>query len=87
MKQREVVRLVQARRLASTGEARAIRLAAELSLREVADTVGVSVTCLWRWENARRAPQGQPAVFYAELLEQLRAELTEHRVEVDHVSA
>jgi len=80
MKQREVVRLVQARRLSSTGEARAIRAAAGLSLREVAGAVGVSVTCLWRWENGQRAPQGAAAVAYAELLEDLRAEAEVARV-------
>jgi transcriptional regulator with XRE-family HTH domain len=67
----EVVRVARARRLAASGEARARRLAAALSLQEVADAVGCSAVAVWRWEKGTRAPRGPAAARYADLLDAL----------------
>ena len=64
-------KLTQARRYAESGAARSIRLAAGLSLREVATAAGVSVSTVWRWENGERRPRGDAAVRYAGVLEVL----------------
>ncbi|MCU1591669.1 MAG: hypothetical protein JWP11_2925 [Frankiales bacterium] len=71
MTSHEIVLLVRVRRLAKSGEAQALRLAAGLSLREVADAVGISHSNLWRWEAGKRAPRGPAAVAWARLLDEL----------------
>lgn len=73
MTSHELVLLTRARRLARSGEAQALRLAAGLSLREVADAVGISHSNLWRWEAGQRAPRGAAAIAWAQLLDQLAA--------------
>lgn len=65
--------LALARQFTSTGEARAIRLRARLSLTEVASTCGVDQSTVHRWENGRRVPRGAPAARYAGLLVALAA--------------
>lgn len=67
----ELVRLSNARALTRTGVARSIRLAAGLSLSEVAEPIGVAPVTVWRWERGERQPQGAAAVRYGELLEAL----------------
>jgi len=67
----DLLRLVDVREAAQTGEARRLRLAAGLSLGEVASEVGVGVPTVWRWENGQRRPRGTAAVRYAKLLEAL----------------
>lgn len=71
MNAKQTLKLAQARRLATSGEGKTAREAAGLSLREVADVIGVSVSGLFRWENGDRRPRGEPAVAWAEFLEQL----------------
>ncbi len=71
MTNEELVSLTKVRRLASTGEAKALRLGAELSLREVAAAVGISHSNLWRWEAGQRSPRGQAALAWGLLLAQL----------------
>lgn len=44
---------------------------AGLSLREVADAVGISPSTLWRWEERERAPRGAAAVAWVRLLDEL----------------
>lgn len=66
-----VLQLALARRYALTGAGGRVRRAAHLSLQEVADATGCSVTTLWRWERGERAPRGRPAVAWAALLRQL----------------
>jgi DNA-binding transcriptional regulator YiaG len=68
-----VLKLARARRLSTTGEARQVRLAQGLSLRDVAEAVGVGVTTLWRWEQARNSPHGEAALRWVDLLDQLSA--------------
>ncbi len=67
-----VERLVEARSLLASGEARRIRLAAGLSLEQMAIQVGVSVSAIYRWERGDRVPRGRAAIEYATLLLRLR---------------
>ena len=69
----EALRLVEARRLAASGEGKSIREAAGLSIHETADVLGLSVSALFRWENGERVPRGDRAVAWADFLEQLGA--------------
>jgi transcriptional regulator with XRE-family HTH domain len=71
MTNEELVSLTRVRRLASTGEAQALRLGAGLSLREVAAAVGISHSNLWRWEAGQRTPRGRAALAWAVLLAEL----------------
>lgn len=71
MTARELLLLARVRRLAKVGEAKLLREQAGLSLHEIASAVDVSVTCIWRWENGRRSPQGDAALRYGALLDQL----------------
>lgn len=59
------------RRLAASGAARGIRQAACLSLTDVARAVGVTPSAISRWERGVRAPHGEAALRYAELLRKL----------------
>ena len=68
---KQTLKLVRARRLAATGEGKTIREAAGLSLREVAATVDLSASALFRWENGERVPRGERAVAWAEFLDRL----------------
>lgn len=63
--------LVLVRTLTSTGEARSRRTNAGLSLGEVAEAIGVSPSTVLRWERGERAPRGEAAVRYGQLLKQL----------------
>jgi transcriptional regulator with XRE-family HTH domain len=64
-------RVTRARSFAESGAARSIRLAADLSLREVASAAGVSVSTVWRWEHGERRPRGDAAVRYGAVLDEL----------------
>ena len=55
-----------------TGEARSLRKERRLSLAEVADPVGVSISALARWERGNRKPQGAAALRYARILRSLQ---------------
>lgn len=66
-----VVDLTRTRDLARSGSARAIRLAAGLSLNEVGTAVGVAESTVFRWERGERAPHGEPALRYGALLDAL----------------
>ncbi|MHB1988906.1 MAG: helix-turn-helix domain-containing protein [Acidimicrobiales bacterium] len=63
--------LAVARRLASDGTARRLRLAAGLSLYDVARDLGVRAGTVSRWETAKRVPRGEAAVRYSVLLGEL----------------
>jgi DNA-binding XRE family transcriptional regulator len=69
----QIEALVRIRRLTATGTARAIRVSAGLSLAELAKEVGVAPGTVLRWERAERAPHGEKAVAYAEVLDRLSA--------------
>jgi transcriptional regulator with XRE-family HTH domain len=63
-----MTQLVWARALARSGRARELRLAADLSLREVGAAVGVSAVSVLRWERGERRPHGAPGARYGQLL-------------------
>lgn len=65
------LQLAQMRRAASSGEARALRLQAQLSLNDIAGACGVHPSTVFRWESGDRVPRGEPAVRYANFLEAL----------------
>lgn len=52
-------------------ECRRIREVAGVSLREMAEELGVSVTAVWHWENGQDGPSVENASRYRALLEQL----------------
>jgi len=64
-------RLARVRRLCDSGAARAIRVAARVSLREVGRDVGVARQTVLKWERAERKPTGEAAIRYLRLLEEL----------------
>lgn len=64
----EAIELARLRRLTKSGQARAIRLAADLSQQEVAQLVGVSGAAVSRWEAGIRSPRGKAALRYAQVL-------------------
>ena len=66
-----VLDLAAVRELSRTGRARELRLAADLSLYEVARAIGVSAATVQRWEVGERRPHGEAALRYAALLEAL----------------
>jgi DNA-binding transcriptional regulator YiaG len=70
---KQTLKLVQARHLAASGDGKAIREGAGLSLREVAGAISLSAAALFRWENGERIPRGERAVAWVEFLEQLAA--------------
>lgn len=63
--------LRQIREVAANGYARTVRLHAGLSLREVADAIGVDPSTVHRWEHGDRRPRGAPALRYGELIDRL----------------
>lgn len=71
--------LAQTRTLVGTGAARPIRLSAGLSLREVAASVGVSPSTVYRWEMRQRTPRGEAAIAYGRLLAKLAEPRRAHR--------
>lgn len=72
MDQAQVLRIVELRTAVSTGEARRLRVAAQLSIGEVARSCGVDQSTVWRWEKGVRRPRGSGALEYAELIAELR---------------
>ena len=52
-------------------EAMRIRLAAKLSQEELAELIGVSCNCLYRWERGDRMPSPGWAIRYLDALEKL----------------
>lgn len=69
--------LATVRRLARTGEARRIRVAAALTQQEVADAVGVTEAAISTWESGKHRPSGRPALRYGRLLAALARQLGE----------
>ncbi len=67
----ELVELSEVRAFARSGAARAIRLAAQVSLSELAEAAGVSLSTIHKWEAGERVPRGQAALRYKRLLDQL----------------
>lgn len=65
--------LVTMRQLVRTGDARQLRQGAGLSRRELAASVGVTVSTLTKWELGQRVPNGDAALRYARVLGRLQA--------------
>ncbi|MFK4797825.1 helix-turn-helix domain-containing protein [Streptomyces sp. MPA0124] len=72
MTKAHALRLVQLRAAISTGETRQLRVAARLSISEMAAACGVDQSTLWRWEQGKRLPRGEHAIAYADVLDTLR---------------
>ena len=66
-----ILQLARVRAMARSGVAREIRENAKLSLSEVATAVGCSASAVHRWETAGRAPTGDLALAYLEVLDRL----------------
>jgi transcriptional regulator with XRE-family HTH domain len=73
----QVLALSATRRAAQSGQARRIRIAAGLSLADLAAALGVSRAALSRWETGHRIPRGEAAQRYAGLLDALARQVGE----------
>ncbi|MGW1892111.1 helix-turn-helix domain-containing protein [Streptomyces sp. NPDC002004] len=72
MAQANVLRLADVRLAVTSGEAERLRVAAQLSIGEVARACGVDQSTVWRWERGVRKPRGEGAIAYGELIKALR---------------
>jgi DNA-binding transcriptional regulator YiaG len=72
MAQAQALLLADVRSALSSGEAERLRVAAQLSIGEVAQACGVDQSTVWRWERGVRKPRGEAALKYGELIESLR---------------
>jgi DNA-binding transcriptional regulator YiaG len=63
--------LARVRRLTRSGAARMIRVSAGLSLAEMGAPIPASASTVLRWERGERAPHGERAIRYGELLDRL----------------
>ena len=70
---RRAVQIVKIREQAQSGEARAVRKHAGLSLAEVGSDIGVHASTVQKWELGQRSPRGENAIRYASLLGRLSA--------------
>ena len=77
---RDATLLAEARLAAATGEARALRTNARLSLSDVARVCGVDPSTVHRWESGKRTPRGLAAMRYARLVRSLRSCLSAEAV-------
>ena len=68
----EIGEVARAREWVRTGRAQRIRRAADVSLSEIANHLGVSKATVHRWESGHCAPRANVAVRYVHLLDQLR---------------
>lgn len=66
-----IERIAEARQKVTSGEARRIREAAEVSQAEAAASLGVSRSAVCLWELGNRLPRGDVALRYHALLETL----------------
>jgi DNA-binding XRE family transcriptional regulator len=73
----EVILLVEAREAARSGRGARLRAIAGLSQTELGSAIGVSGTCISRWESGERQPRGAAAVAYARMLRELAEKVTE----------
>jgi transcriptional regulator with XRE-family HTH domain len=63
--------LAWARRAGRSGLARSLRQEHDLSLEEIAADVGVSPSCVSRWERGKRRATGAAAARWADILRRL----------------
>lgn len=68
----DLVKVASARDACRNGAARALRLSAGLSLREVAEEIGAGdPSTVLRWEKGQRRPRDEMAERYGDLLDRL----------------
>lgn len=60
--------LVAAVRYGKNGNGRRIRERAKVQQQEMAQRIGVTTSCLWRWEYGKRRPRDEGAVKWAQEL-------------------
>jgi transcriptional regulator with XRE-family HTH domain len=77
-------KLANARKIALSGAGRRIRESNQLSLQEVADTIGVSAPTLARWERGLSRPRAAAALRWAHALETLTTDPTSRTSRTDH---
>jgi predicted transcriptional regulator len=58
------------------GSAKAQRVGSGLSLRDVADALGVDKATVYRWEVGKRIPHREAALRYADLLDALAEQVS-----------
>lgn len=68
----QLEKAARARAMAASGEARKLRLAAHVTLAELADEVGVTLMAIYFWETQQRCPSGDNAVRYFQALTKLQ---------------
>lgn len=73
---RPLVARVRASQLPPPAERRAIRVGADVTLREIADELGVSRTAVLHWERGTRKISREYAIAYRRVLDGLRRAAT-----------
>ncbi len=73
----DVETIANAKRLPPPAARRALRVAAGLTLQDVADVVGVTRQAVAKWETGDRNPSGRVRSAYAQALADLRRLVTE----------
>jgi DNA-binding transcriptional regulator YiaG len=71
----QTLSLARVRAMAQSGRAREIRLAAKLSLYDVAGAIGSNASSVQRWETGQRRPYGAAALRWTGLLDALARQL------------
>lgn len=77
----EIQEIARTKRLPPPAIRRALRVAAGLTLQDVADVVGVTRQAVAKWETGERNPAGGARTAYAQALSDLRRAVTEEGVE------
>jgi DNA-binding transcriptional regulator YiaG len=75
MTQADLLSLAEVRRKAASGDARSVRLAADLTLKEIGEHCHVSGDAVRGWELGRCVPRGAAALRYARLIEAIEVQL------------
>lgn len=73
MRNTDVMLLAWVRSATKDGTAQAIRQRADITVAEVAQVCSVTPEAVRYWEKGERTPQGEHALLYARLLDQLRS--------------
>jgi DNA-binding transcriptional regulator YiaG len=71
----DIAELAAARFMSTSGEGKRIRLAARLSLSELAAAVGVTKASVCRWESGDMIPRGAHAAAYLAALRRIGGRL------------
>jgi transcriptional regulator with XRE-family HTH domain len=71
----DAARLARLRRMMASGEAKAIRKAARVSLRAAAGDAGLAPSTVCKWERGDTAPTFESSLAYLDTLDRLLAEV------------